>query len=344
MAVKFQHLISTRFAMKQVVVFLMAGAGFNASVQAQSGPVPPTVSQPQGINLGETSFVDGFSRMSPGWTYLPALRYSTADSIKDGGGNNAPAFNNPEINAVTLVNHLSYASTVRVGGATLGMNMILPVVSLDGNFGQPGAALAGGGTRLGDLVIGPTLQFDPVMGPAGPIFVQRLEFDVALPTGHYDEKSDLNQGSGYYSFNPYWAATLFLAPGWEVSWRAHYLYNFKNTKPASSVPTAFQGAPVNDTQAGQSAWLNFATSYSLTPTLRVGINGYYFKQISDSKVNGTEISGSREQVFGIGPGLMLNVNRGGKNDALWINAYSESEVRNRARNKLVLQARYAYEF
>ncbi|KGF80964.1 phenol degradation protein meta [Massilia sp. JS1662] len=323
---------------------MIASAGFAIPAQAQSGPIPPTVSEPQDINLGETSFVDGFSRMSPGWTYLPALRYGTANSIKDGRGHDTPAFNSPEIDTVTLINHLSYTSTVRVAGATLGINAVLPVVHIDTEFGQPGARLAGGGTRLADLTIGPTLQFDPVMGPAGPVFVQRVEFDVILPTGHYDRKSDLNQSSGYYSINPYWAATLFPAPGWEISWRLHYLYNFKNTKPASSVPTAFQGAPVNDTQAGQASWLNFAGSYGLTPTLRVGINGYYFKQITDSKVNGVSVAGSREQVFGIGPGLQLSIDRNGKHDSLWINSYTESSVRNRSRNKLVMQARYAYEF
>ena len=101
---------------------------------------------------------------------------------------------------------------------------------------------------------------------------------------------------------------------------------------------------MNDIRAGQAAWINFTTSYGITPNLRLGINGYYFKQFTDNEVNGTSVSGTREQVFGIGPGVMLNIDRNGKKDALWINAFTESSLRNRARNKLVLQARYAYEF
>jgi len=312
---------------------------------AQTMGIQPTVSQPQSINLGGTTFVDGFSRMSPGWTYLATLRYANGSEIKDDQGNNVPVFNNPRINATTLVNHFSYTSPVEVMGATLGFNFLLPVVSLDTKFGQPGAVLQGSGTSLGDITMGPSLQFKPIMGPRGPVFVQRLEFDVLLPTGKYDEHRDINQGAGFYSINPYWSATWFPTSNWEVSWRLHYLYNFRNDKPASSAPLAFEGTPVRDTQAGRAAWINFSTSYEVAPKVRAGVNGYYFKQVSDNEINHVSIDKSREQVFGIGPGMMFNIDRdGGKHDALWINTFTESKVRNRTRNSWILQARYAYEF
>lgn len=312
---------------------------------AQTLGRPPTVAEPGGINLGGTTFVDGFSRMSPGWTYLGYLRYAHGSDIKDGGGNNVAAFNDPAIEAVTLVNHFSYTSPVEICGAILGVNIVLPIVSVHTSFGQPGAALQGGGTALGDVTIGPSLQFKPVMGDRGPLFVQRVEFSVIAPTGKYDQGRDINQGSGVYSLNPYWAATWFPAAGWEASWRLNYLYNFRNDKPASSSPLAFQGAPVRDTQAGRAAWVNFTTSYEIAPRIRAGLNGYYFKQLSDNEINRVRIDNSREQVLGVGPGMMFEVQRqGGKHDALWINTYVESQVRNRTRNDRIVQVRYAYEF
>lgn len=325
-------------------IIAVATLAASSAGQAQTVGMQPTVAQPQGINLGGTTFVDGFSRMSPGWTYLATLRYANGSDIKDDHGSNVPAFNNPSIHATTLINHFSYTSPVEVMGAMLGFNLLLPVVSLDTKFGQPGAALQGSGTSLGDITMGPSLQFKPVMGARGPVFVQRLEFDVLLPTGKYDQHRDLNQGSGYYSINPYWAATWFPAGGWEVSWRLHYLYNFRNDKPASSAPLAFQGMPVRDTQAGQAAWLNFSTSYEIAPRIRAGVNSYYFKQLEDNQINRVSIDNSREQVFGIGPGMMFNIDRDGKHDTLWINTFTESKVRNRTRNGWILQARYAYEF
>lgn len=308
--------------------------------------IPPTVGQPQGINLGGTSFYDGITGTEPGWAYLMTVRRASADAIKDNSGANVPFFNRPKIKATTVINQFSYTSATRIGKGTLGFNMLIPATHLESSFGQPGAVPQGEGTALGDIIAGPVLQFDMVPGPTGhPMFIHRLEFDVIFPTGRHRQNADLNQGTGHYSFNPYWAATLFLGPKWEASWRVHYLYNFKNTDPASSVPNSWQGLPVTNTQAGQAAWVNFAASYGLTDALNVGINGYYFKQISDSEANGNNIPGAREQVLGIGPGLILKVKRAdGKNDAFWINTYKEFEVRNRARNDLVLQARYVYTF
>lgn len=300
----------------------------------------PTVSEPQSINLGSTSFFDGFSG-PPGWSYLSEVRYSTADSIKNADGSTNSAFRHPRVDSFTWVNHLAYASPWQLAGGTLGFNVIVPLTWLHGSFDQPGASLSGGGTALGDVTFGPQLQYAPILGSSGqPLFVQRFEFDVIAPTGQYKHNADLNQSSGYFSLNPYWAASLFPLPKVEISWRLHYLYNFKNHDPAASYPLAFDNQPVSDTQAGQAAWINFTTSYALTPTLHVGINGYFFRQLADNRINGTSVAG-REQVLGIGPGLFWQMSG---NRALWLNAYTETAVRNRTRNSLVVQAQIATPF
>jgi hypothetical protein len=173
------------------------------------------------------------------------------------------------------------------------------------------------------------------------LFVQRFTLATILPTGRYKQDLDINQGSGHASFNPYWAATFLPAPRWEASWRLHYLYNFKNDKPAASMKIPFNGQPVTSTQAGQAAWVNFATSYAVTPDVSLGINGYYFQQLTDSRANGTRLADSRERVLGIGPGLMWRIS---PKQAVWINAYSESMVRNRSASPLMVQARMAISF
>lgn len=131
------------------------------------------------------------------------------------------------------------------------------------------------------------------------------------------------------------------APRWEVSWRLHYLQNFKNKDPASSSVQLFEGQPVRDTQAGKAAWINFTASYEVIPNVSVGLNGYYFKQISDDEVNGHRLADSREKVLGIGPGVFWKV---GDGDGVWFNTYRETEVENRARNDYVVQVRYAHTF
>ena len=319
------------------VISFIAACVAAPNAQAQN----PSVSQPGGINLGVTSFFDGFSG-PPGWAWLPNVRYTHFEAIRDSNGGKIPAFNDPSINSTVIANQFAYTFEGKIGGWTPAVMVLVPTAKVDASFG-PGPALQTPSSGVGDILVGASLQAPPVMGAAGPVFAQRVEADFLLPTGHYSRNSDINYSSGFVSFNPYWAATFLPTPKWEVSWRLHYLYNFKNDKPASSQPggALFNGGRLANTQAGQASWLNFATSYAITPELNVGINGYYFKQITDSRANGVKLPGSREQVFGIGPGLMW---KWGKDKILWVNAYRESMVRNRASADLLLNLRMAIAF
>jgi hypothetical protein len=164
---------------------------------------------------------------------------------------------------------------------------------------------------------------------------------MLLPTGKYDSHKDINQGANFFSVNPYWAATWMPAQRWELSWRLHYLYNFKNDDPASSSAQMFNGAPVKNTQAGQSAWANFTVSYEVVPNISLGLNGYYFKQITDDHVNGHRLSDSKERVLGLGPGVFWKIK---EDQGFWLNMYHETQVENRAQADYAIQLRYAYSF
>ncbi|MCY1541680.1 putative MetA-pathway of phenol degradation [compost metagenome] len=71
---------------------------------------------------------------------------------------------------------------------------------------------------------------------------------------------------------------------------------------------------------------NFNLLYAFTPRFQAGINGYWLNQISDSRIDGHEVSGRREKVFAIGPGALFAFSR---QDSLMANLYFESESRNR---------------
>jgi len=260
------------------------------------------------VNLGFTSFLDGAPPAGPGFYFSEYIEYYTADKLRD---LDVP---NPDIDVWVSLNQFIYQSDQKLlFGGKWGLDVIVPVVSLDSD------PLPDNGTGLGDILVGPFLQWDPIMGKNGPIFMHRIEFQTIWPTGKYDDDKALNPGSNFFSFDPYWAGTFVITPKWTASWRVHYLWNAENDDPATP------GA--DKTQAGDAIHANFASSYEVLPKqLRVGINGYYLKQLGDSEVDGEAVSG-KEQVFAIGPGALWSFSQ---HTHLFFNVYFETSVENRS--------------
>ena len=321
--------------------------------------------EPAGLNLGSTSFYDGFGRNEEGFTYLVYAQYSRARSINGDDGNAAAhcstpttcigIFNSPKIDAYLLVNQLVYTLPEKLfnDNAHLGINFILPLVAFDTKFRPPppllGTQLNDNGIGLGDLTFGPLLQFKPLIAGGRPVFSHRVEIDFIVPTGKYDPAKDINQGANFMSFNPYWAATVLPLPYLEISARFHYLYNFKNLRPALGYlyrlqvpPENAAGSALKSAQAGQAAWVNFTISYDVLGLvgaghgLHLGVNGYYFTQFNLDKweyFDGTSDPGTdtyndgvKASFLGIGPGALWEL---GEHEKLFANVYFQTLVYNR---------------
>jgi len=310
--------------------------------------------EPAGINLGSTSFFDGFGRNEEGFTYLNYLQYGRARRINGDDGKALPFFNDPKIDAFVFVNQLVYVLPEKLfdDSAHLGINFILPIVAFSTSFAPappaPGYQLKDNGVGLGDLTFGPLLQFRPVMAGGRPVFSTRVEFDLIAPIGSYDPEKDINQSSNFVSLNPYWAATVLPLPHLELSVRLNYLYNFKNWRPAlgryysqSSAPDSIAlGGTVRSAQAGQAGWANFAASYEFLAGLHVGVNGYYFQQFNldlyemqDGSSNpGTGFGDSGlASILAIGPGALWEFTA---HDKLFANVYFQTMVHNWTQSKI----------
>jgi len=278
------------------------------------------------VNLGFTSFMDGGPPAGPGFYFAEYVQYYHADRFTDANGYQAPP---GRMDAYISLSQLIYQSdqTVFLGGKW-GVDVILPVAGFD----LDSTALTKNGAGIGDLLIGPFLQWGPVMGTNGPVFMHRIELQCITPTGRYNRNDALNPGSNFFSFDPYWAATVFVMPRWTVDWRVHYLWNDQNDDPGGTMRTL---------QAGQAVHLNFSTAYEVLPKqLRVGLNGYYLKQVTDTEVNGHEVGGRCEQVLGIGPGAVWHFSQ---NDHLFLNVYFEMAAENRPEGERV-NIRYVHHF
>ncbi len=271
------------------------------------------------VNLGFTSFVDGGPPAGPGFYFTQYLQYYTADQLNDGDGNAFP-FPDPDLEVWVSLSQGIYQSDQELFlGGKWGLDLIVPVVDLGISYSAPGPFPQDNGSGLGDVLIGPFIQWDPVMKNGRPLFMHRIELQMIFPTGKYDENRSLNPGSNFFSFNPYWAGTLFMTPNWTATTRIHYLWNSENSD-------AFGNA--GKSTAGQAIHMNFATAYAVIPNiLRLGINGYYLKQITDTEVDGQDVENSKEEVFAAGPGALWSFSQ---NNHLFFNAYFETSAENRS--------------
>lgn len=307
-----------------------------AMVLLGSGQAMAQAPQPA-VNLGATSFLDGAPPAGPGLYFSQYVQYYNADQINDSKGNALP-LPNPNLDVWITLSQFIYMWDIELpGGCKPALDVLIPTASPNLDFSgavPPGVSANGGG--LGDILIGPALQFDPIMGENGPVFVHRVEAQFILPTGKYDRDHLINPGANFFSFNPYWAATLFFTEKTTMSWRAHYLWNSNNNDPWIGA-----GPGATSTNAGQAFHINFAAEHEIVEKmLRVGVNGYYLKQTTDSQINGVDIANTRQQVLGIGPGAIFSFSQ---TKHVFCNLYWETAAENRPEG-FRLNMRYVHKF
>jgi hypothetical protein len=273
----------------------------NLGAEAQNATLPDVVKLPSSLNLGSSSFYDGFGSTDPGYTFLNYYRWDHFTSIKDSSGHNSPMFSDRRIDAVSAIFQVVYASPILVPNGAISFEAILPIVDFQSHFNTPGTVLQNNGLNFGDLALGVAYQSKPISLGSQSILSWRFDLDVSAPTGELDSSKDLNQSSGFWSVEPYLAVTLLPIPKWEVSTRFNYVYDFSTSR--GSDPPDIPGFVFRNGQAGQAAWINFASSYEVTEGVRPGLNGFWLQQITNDSTNGVSLPGTRVEELYLGPGV-----------------------------------------
>jgi len=275
---------------------------------------PPTFAQQHvalpPVNLGASSFMDGPG--GPGLFARVPLALFIASRFVGAGGRTLPG--NNTLVTMTEISHVAYAPPFKVLGGYLGVEVLVPVVSVDLTTPAGEATVTG----LGDITFSPLVFQGPNVTLLGRPFFHRLDVDVNAPTGEYRREALASVGNHVWSLNPYYAFTWVLTDRLETSWRLHYLWNSTNDSPGP----AYGATTI---QPGQAVHFNGAFSVEVTGPLRAGVAGYFLQQITDSQANGRAVAGSRERVAALGPGLYAMTG----STQLIANAYGEFVVENR---------------
>lgn len=283
---------------KTAVLALLAAA----AMPALAASPPDSVAPPKAINLGSTSFYDGFGRTDEGFTWLQYARFEDLTRITDYQGNNNPLFKQPTIHVYVTQTQISYISPWHpFGGDGVGIAALLPIDAFTTHFADKSPVkLTDSPIGFGDLNIGPVYQSKYYLDQGRPVFAWRTQLSVIAPIGTHNEHDNINQGSGFWSFNPYVAATWVPTPRLEFSTRINYLYNFQTS--TFSNPPPIPHLIYRNGQAGQLVFGNFDASYGVLENVFLGINGYALAQLTPDRTNGQDVSHSRETEVSIGPG------------------------------------------
>ena len=287
------------------------------------------------VNLGTTSFVDGGPPGGRAGFYLfQYVQHVSADELKDKDGRDLP-ISNPNLDVTLLLTQFIWISEYKFLGGKAGATILFPYVFPNIDVGG-GNFPAAGNNGFGDITFSPLIQWGPYMNNGRPWFIHRLNLAVRFPTGKYSSETEINAGQNSWAFNPYWAATWFATEKLAFSTRLHYLWVAEHDDPNRSL-----GPLAKDVQPGQAVHMNFASSYEiLTKKLRIGVAGYYLKQLTHTEVNGDDVRGRKERVVGIGPGLLYILNR---DNALFFNSYFEMAAENRPEGERFV-LRWAHRF
>jgi hypothetical protein len=287
--------------------------------------LPDTLTAPKGLNLGSTSFFDGFGRTREGWTVIEYGRYEDLTRINDQSGQPSPYFQGTHVTVEVALTQFCYASAWHpFGGDTVGFSAALPLIDFQSHFDATSpAVLESNGFNIGDLVWGPTYQSRVFFRDDRRYFSWRTQLLIASPTGAVNPLRNINQGAGFWAVNPYVTFTWLPFARIEISNRLNYQYNLRGSR--FSDPAPIPGVTYVSGQAGEILYDNFDASFRFAANAYLGLNGYVIEQLTLDRTNGVRVPDSYVRAVYLGPGVRYVF---GNSDSLNVNLYLKTVSEN----------------
>lgn len=223
----------------------------------------------------------------PGWWVINYFLYYNADEYKDDAGNTVTAGPFADFDATVWANvvRVIYSSEIEVLGGTWLAHVLVPYMNVD--YDSLGVDDSG----LADIIVDPFI----VAWHWGD-YHAIAAVEIFVPTGDYTRGNPASVGKNFWTIEPVFAVTGMYENG--LSWSVKLMYDFNTKNDDWLNPTT---ATVGELEPGQEFHLDYAVDYNVGGGFRVGVAGWYYKQITDDEFDGVEIEGDRGQVFAIGP-------------------------------------------
>jgi hypothetical protein len=233
------------------------------------------------MTLGATSFQTPVIP-TPGFYYSNFINYYHANRLNDGDGNSlVPDY---KVDAWVNYNQFIYVAPFELGDLKFAAAGMVPFVSVRQDAG--GAISESKG--LGDMIIQPL-----IIGWEKGNFHAVLVHGVILPTGAYDENSDVNVGRNTWQYQPQLSLGYVEPEGFEATATITYLTSTRNRDPM-----LFYANPTgSDYRTGDEIGVDFALGYNVTKEFEIGLTGYYYKQISADKLSDPAANADLQQNF-----------------------------------------------
>ncbi len=281
-----------------LVAFLLCNASTHELAFAGGGQAYPN---------GAEAFMVG-AAPPPGLTILNYVYFYTADRIKNGSGHDAGTLD--RLNIWAEVARLIWISKQKVLGANYGQHAFFLLANVDMHLKHPA------GTRLKKryrdtdvpyLIWSPCLLTWHLM--SGKLHMVLDAADIYVPLYNEDTDNLASLGRNYWTIEPVFAVTWLPNASWELS--AKFMYDF-NSRQEDYQP----GPPVKiDRTPGQEFHVDFNTSYAMSDGLRIGLSGYYYRQVKNDDYHHLDrfqaplrdvlkaLEGKQSQVWALGPGI-----------------------------------------
>lgn len=214
----------------------------------------------------------------PGDYLLTYGLYYKANDLVDGNGDKLPIPFDAEISGAVF--RYLHVSKVEIAGANWAQHIFVPVLNAD--VTTPGGSDSQ--TGLGDVIVDPF-----ILAWHKPPFHYVAAVDVFVPVGAYDENDMANIGRNYWTIEPILGATYLNEKGYELSAKLMYDVNTENEDTGYT--------------SGDEFHADFLVGMSLTKELRAGVNGFYYRQVTDDDVPAEGRDNGKGQQIGLGPAL-----------------------------------------